>query len=167
MGKPGWKGFPAFLGTGLTLAFLDQACKWMVVRLQGRGDADFSLSGVFHLTFVHNPAGAFGFFASSRLFLIASALLVLVAMLAGYRYIEGLGRMDRLALALVWGGTLGNFIDRVRLGVVVDFIDLDFWPLKAWPVFNLADMAITVGVVILAWRVISSWPRKDASPGVL
>ena len=62
---------------------------------------------------------------------------------------------------MIIGGALGNIIDRVSLGAVVDFIDLGFWPMKSWPVFNLADLAIVIGVAITMVMVIKEGWKKE------
>jgi len=156
-----WKGAGPFFAAGVLLAMLDQASKWLLGWWMAGEKQLALLPGIVNFSHVHNPAGAFGLFASGRFFLIASAVAVLVAMVVGYPWIARQGKAERIALLLVWAGTLGNLIDRLRIGVVIDFIDLDFWPLKAWPVFNLADICISLGVAILAWRILTGWPRED------
>jgi len=111
------------------------------------------IEGWFHLTYVRNPGAAFGLFADhgagfrTPFFLIVTlvalaAIGVAVARLAPDR------RWTLGALGLVAGGALGNLVDRVRWGEVVDFLDV-FWRSYHWPAFNLADSAITVGVAML------------------
>ena len=112
------------------------------------------LPGLVDLTLVFNTGVAFGFF--SRLpgewrwlvTVFSLAALVLLCSVA-FRIVPEGGRLGRLALGLVFGGAAGNLLDRWRLGAVVDFVDVH-WRGYHWPAFNVADSAITVGVVLLA-----------------
>jgi hypothetical protein len=87
-------------------------------------------------------------------FSIAAVLAILVLFLRGR--VHGTGR--RVALALILGGALGNLVDRLTTGLVVDFIDIG-WGRWHWPVFNVADSAVSIGVVLFAL----TWPRHDAT----
>jgi len=129
---------------GVTVAF-DQLAK---VAARGGLDAGASVPLVgdwIRLTLVHNTGSAFGLI-SSEWVLIAVGVAVCVAVLA--YAIVGRGaktaRERALPMGLVLGGSLGNVLDRIRAGGVTDFIDL-----RVWPVFNLADIAITVGIGLL------------------
>ncbi|MFA5320362.1 MAG: signal peptidase II [Candidatus Omnitrophota bacterium] len=100
---------------------------------------------LFHLTLVHNRGAAFGIFKGGVLFLIITACLALVLIVLYVKSRkEPLPFILKLALGLVMGGTIGNLIDRIFLGYVVDFLDL-----RVWPVFNAADSAITCGMALL------------------
>ncbi len=101
------------------------------------------------LTYIHNPGAAFGLFPGSRVPLVAvSVIAVIIVVWIAWR------RPGRLAgvlpLGLILGGALGNLVDRVRLGEVVDFIQVGIPPDTYWPVFNVADSAVSVGVLWLA-----------------
>jgi len=91
---------------------------------------------------VTNTGAAFGILQGSTLFLIIVSCVAVLAITAYLRYYP-------FALALILGGTIGNLIDRVFLGHVIDFIDVGFWP-----VFNIADSANTVGVILLVWQLL-------------
>lgn len=103
------------------------------------------LPGLLHLTYVQNTGAAFGMFRGCSGLFIALAVAI-----AGWISVELSQRphptLGRVGLSLMLGGAVGNLIDRVRLGSVIDFIDL-----RVWPVFNLADSAITIGVGLLLW----------------
>lgn len=102
------------------------------------------LEGYFRITHVSNTGAAFGIFpGGSPVFTIVALIVAVVIVVYNYRLPAG-HRLLRVALGLQLGGALGNLVDRLRLGHVTDF--LDFGP---WPVFNLADMAIVGGVIIL------------------
>lgn len=96
------------------------------------------------LTYVHNYGGAFGIFAHQRLFFVLAAAVAIGGILYFFREISQLGKLSFWAGALILGGAIGNLIDRLRWGYVVDFIDL-----RWWPVFNVADIALTVGVSLM------------------
>lgn len=108
------------------------------------------IPGAFHLTHVQNPGAAFGLGAGlGSLFIPLYILTLLILTYLGLSW----GRQNRLAsvgIALLAGGVAGNLVDRIRFGHVVDFLDF-----RVWPVFNVADAALTVGAILLAvmvWR---------------
>jgi signal peptidase II len=117
------------------------------------------LQRLFSLTYTTNTGAAFGLFPDQGLLFIVIALVVVTAIIFYYRHLPAGYGLVRLALGLQLGGALGNLIDRLRQGYVIDFIDLNFWPLQDWPVFNLADSAIVVGVGLLAITML----REDVS----
>ena len=101
------------------------------------------LPGIFHLTLVHNTGIAFGFFRNHSSLLLVFISLSLVFLLFWGFQIGRLPSGQRCGLALILGGALGNWIDRIPIGAVIDFLDF-----RIWPVFNVADSAITMGVII-------------------
>jgi signal peptidase II len=108
------------------------------------------LRHIFSLTYTTNTGAAFGLFPDQGALFVIIAFVVIAAILFYYRQLPDGHGLARVALGLQLGGALGNLIDRLRQGYVVDFIDFNFWPLRNWPVFNLADSAIVVGVGLLA-----------------
>ncbi|HOT23128.1 MAG TPA: signal peptidase II [Thermoleophilia bacterium] len=122
----------------------DQASKWLVRRAVE--DLPFDVGWGFGIHLVWNRGVAFGRLAQG-----GEALLVVVAVLAAAIVaVLVLGPPAyRLGLGILLGGALGNLIDRVRLGAVVDFIDVPWWP-----TFNFADVAVVVGVVLVVWAVL-------------
>ena len=106
------------------------------------------LPGIFHITYIENPGAAFGMFANQRMIFILAALLVIVAVCAAYRRLMEEGRTVRWGVALLLGGAVGNLIDRVRTGRVIDFLDF-----RIWPVFNIADVGICIGVALLIYTM--------------
>jgi signal peptidase II len=111
----------------------------------------------FHLTYVRNKGAAFGLLADSTVRIPFFITVSIVAMLGILWYIKRIRNDQKLALfslSLIFSGALGNLIDRIRLGEVIDFLDV-FWQGHHWPAFNVADSAITVGVTLLfieMWR---------------
>ncbi|MFN3422940.1 MAG: signal peptidase II, partial [Armatimonadota bacterium] len=103
------------------------------------------LPNAFHITHTQNPGAAFGLFPNATMLLVVVALFVSAILLWLGR--QGFDRR-RVAVAtgMMLGGALGNLIDRIRFGAVTDFIDL-----RVWPIFNLADTALTMGAFLLLW----------------
>lgn len=126
---------------------LDQITKLLAVHFLSGVDTVPVLQNVFHLTLVYNTGIAFGFFRNSQGLLLGAISLCLVFILIwGAKSFKNSSKdpaqkLQSFALALILGGAIGNWIDRVRVGSVIDFLDF-----RIWPVFNLADSAITVGV---------------------
>lgn len=102
------------------------------------------------ITYTTNTGAAFGLFPDQGAFFVLVAFAVIAAIILYYRHLPDGYVMARVALGLMLAGALGNLIDRLRQGYVVDFIDFNFWPLHNWPVWNLADSSIVVGVGLLA-----------------
>jgi signal peptidase II len=144
--RPGvaWRELVFVLGAGLVV-IADQTTKLMVVAwLPAR--EPLRVTSWLHLTYLENRGAAFGVLQNQTLFFIAVGVVVVVGLVASYRYLPTVPPLLNLGLGLQLGGALGNLVDRVRQGYVVDFIDLSWWP-----VFNVADAAILVGVAILAY----------------
>ena len=108
----------------------------------------------FHFRYVENPGAAWGFLSRSiseyrtPFFLTLSVAAMIFILLYFARTTQGQKTL-RVALALVFGGAMGNFVDRSRLGYVIDFIDWHIQDKFTWPTFNIADAAITIGVILL------------------
>ncbi len=148
-----WRNVVFFL-TALLLVTADQLSKFWIRSNLAIGESLFEV-GFFRLTRVHNTGAAFGLFQGQSFPLTIIALVGVAALLLYalffHRKLPFLGnRLGKLALGLVLGGTVGNLIDRIYLGYVTDFIDFNFWP-----AFNIADSAIVVGIIILAYSIIS------------
>jgi len=147
-----WFGFSA------VIVVLDQITKIVIQRALSPGQSIDVLPPVLSLVLAYNSGAAFSFLASGsgwqRYFFVAIALIASALII----YMMSRHRSDRFlcfSLALVLGGAIGNLIDRVRYGAVVDFV-LVRWPggprlLDPWPAFNLADSCITIGAVLLIW----------------
>ncbi len=140
----------------VVVLLLDQITKALVILYLSLHKSVPIIPEVFYLTFVKNPGAAFGLFAYQTPFFIAVTLLVLVALLLFYCSTRVASKSMQWGLALLAGGALGNLTDRLRMGYVVDFIDF-----RIWPVFNLADTAIVVGVIIVCWGLLNSSVKDD------
>jgi len=137
-----------------TIAALDQFSKWLVVRFIRPEESRVVVAGFFSLVDWRNTGAAWGLLRDYNLVLTVVSVLTVVA-LYFFRHSFQLHRPGpRIALGLIAGGILGNLIDRVRVGHVIDFL-LFYIGSYHWPAFNVADSAICVGVglyIILSWR---------------
>ncbi|MFP4396355.1 MAG: signal peptidase II [Anaerolineales bacterium] len=134
------------------IVVVDQTIKWWVVRdLPPYTPVDVAawLRPVLSFTYVKNTGASFGMFPNMNVAFAVLSVIVLVLMAVFQFTIPPQVWIVHVALALVMGGALGNLIDRFTRGYVVDFLDVNFWPFATWPVFNVADSAIVVGVAIL------------------
>ncbi len=142
-----------WLWLSLLVIILDQFSKYMVSDLLHLYES-VAVLPFFSVTLLHNSGAAFSFLAGAggwqRWFFTAIALFVSVVIIAWLRRLPPEEKWQAAALSLILGGALGNVIDRMRLGYVVDFLDV-YYQQWHWPAFNIADSAITVGVVILLW----------------
>jgi signal peptidase II len=159
-----------YLFISLAVLVFDQWTKWLVEMHLPHHVAEPVIPGFFNLTHVKNTGVAFGLFAAqgvgSGSWLLT--LLGLAALLAVALYFWFTPSHDRLllvALALVVGGAVGNLIDRVVAGAVTDFVDL-YVGTHHWPAFNVADSAISIGIVLMAidsFRPRHRQPERDAA----
>jgi len=137
--------------TALITLGLDRLTKYLVTSRLTMGESLPIIKDFFHLTLIENPGAAFGMFANRTWFFI----LVTLAILAVVLYlVYSTARQDiwlLLSLGLLSGGAVGNLVDRIQSGLVIDF--LDFRGIWSY-IFNVADMGVVVRVAILAWRII-------------
>src|SRR5205823_12385993 len=109
---------------------------------------------IVRLTYFENRGAAFGLLQDQTAFFVFVGILVVGVIAASYRYLPRSGIRLHLALGLQLGGAIGNLIDRIRQGYVVDFVDFGYHS-NWWPVFNVADSAIVVGVALLALNALA------------
>ena len=130
---------------------LDQVTKAVVERTMFRGQSTALIGeSFFRLTYIHNDGAAFGLNIGSPLIHTLVSLAALLFLIWLFWTAPRQALLIRTALAMVLGGALGNIIDRIRLGEVIDFFDVGLGTLR-WPVFNVADSFVTVGVLLLAF----------------
>jgi signal peptidase II len=137
--------------TAAIVIIIDQISKQLISSLMQEGQSITLINNFLYITYVRNPGAAFGLFPYQTAFFIIITLVVAALILYYYRILSEDHRWLRFSLALQLGGALGNLIDRIRGGYVVDFINFTVWP----PVFNLADSAIVIGIgifLIAFWR---------------
>ena len=144
-----WRNISLWLAA---IVVLDQSTKIIVQRTMALYQSIPIIDGLFNLTYVRNTGAAFGIFAGSAE-IFRRPFLILVSILASGFIISLLRRLEDQqkgllsALAFVLGGAIGNLIDRIFYGEVIDFLDV-YWRDYHWPAFNIADSFITVGVAI-------------------
>lgn len=145
---------PYFILTLLVLIF-DQLIKVIVVLKLDPFQDVWVIKNVFSLTCVHNYGAAFGILQSQSLLLITLSAAVILYVWINRKKLAGYSKLFQQGLALALGGSLGNLVDRIRLGYVIDFLDF-----QVWPVFNIADIAIVTGVGLV---IISLYSDKTKS----
>jgi len=154
--------FPVTVGG--SILFLDQLSKYYIQKHFHLHESMVILGDFFSLTYIRNPGAAFGLFADQgpmfRTFFflgVSMAALLFLALL----FFQAHDNLVRMALSLVFGGAIGNLIDRIRFGEVIDFLDFYLGRFR-WPAFNVADSAITVGVLLLV--VYSLYSKRYVVP---
>lgn len=139
--------------SGLFVA-LDQVIKVYVHTNFHLGESIQVIPNFFNLTYVRNPGAAFGFLAETHpnfreMFFLIMPPVALIIILAILRGVKDNDTYQIVALSSIFGGAIGNYIDRVRFRYVIDFLDFHLYNKYSWPAFNVADMAIVGGVILL------------------
>ena len=140
----------------LAVVILDQFSKYIVVENMALGESIPIIEEVFHLTYILNPGAAFGMLAHNRLFFIAIAVVVIGIIIWARREILASPWEVKAGCGLFLGGAIGNLIDRARQGLGIDFFDF-----RIWPVFNIADIAICIGVGLIIWNLLKTESKRD------
>lgn len=140
-------------GLAAAVVALDQATKAWVLGSFALYESRPVVPGLFRFTYLRNPGAAFSFLADQaesfrRPFFLGVTAVALAVILGVVARLPPKRGWTLAGLSLVFGGAVGNLIDRVRWGEVIDFLDV-FWKTHHWPPFNVADSAITVGMVVL------------------
>lgn len=151
-----------YVSIGLIVLFLDQLSKGLVYSLLTENESLSVIGDFFRITFIYNPKGAFGFGFNAGPFYIVLSVVAVAIIIFYFRRSHETERFFRLNLSLVLSGAIGNIIDRILYGKVIDFLDVEFFDLSIrpfslfgghfhgyhidrWPIFNIADCAITLG----------------------
>jgi len=147
-----------FIGLALIIFLLDQVSKWMVVTHIEAHQTLSVIPGFFSLVLVKNRGMAFGIFSQTRsgfyyYFLLSTTIGAIGVILFSFFWIKSSKKWLTVGLSLILGGAVGNFVDRLRLGYVIDFLDF-FLKGYHWPAFNVADSAVTVGTFWLLLNII-------------
>jgi signal peptidase II len=144
--------YTLFAVISLSGLIADQITKVYIDRSMRLFDSILVVNNFFHITYLRNKGAAFSFLsdASWRLpFFITISIIAALVILIAFRKLRDDQKLAQVSLAMIFSGALGNLIDRVRLGEVIDFLDVH-WYRHHWPAFNLADSLICVGVLLLA-----------------
>ena len=149
-----------YLFLSILILFIDQLTKWKMVKVVSLHDF-VEVTPYFNLTMAHNYGAAFSFLADAggwqRHFFIIITVIISLVLVVWLSKLERYKRGEAFALSLILGGALGNLVDRVIYGYVVDFIDIHYAGYH-WPAFNVADMAIVAGAILL---IMDSFKKQD------
>ena len=137
--------------TTFSVIFVDRVTKLFFSHLLAYGESLPIIRNVLYMTLIHNTGIAFGFFKDQGIVFIVIPIIAIFLLVFNIYYYrqnnEALSRIYIVAFSLILGGAVGNLIDRIVYGYVIDFIDF-----RIWPVFNIADSAITVGAIMIAFK---------------
>ncbi|HET9986686.1 MAG TPA: signal peptidase II [Longimicrobiales bacterium] len=163
-----WDGgkVPLFAGVVLGVVVVDYITKLLVLRTFRPYQQVDVIGDYLRLTFIENPGAAFGIHLGphSRIIFLLLSVVALGALGALYWATPVADRIRLMAIALICGGALGNLVDRVRSHRgVVDFLDIGIGDLR-WPIFNVADIAVTTGAILLALSLWNEERRDDRRP---
>ena len=142
---------------GVALAIADQLLKKLFSGTMQLGESIPVLPGIFHLTYIQNPGAAFGLFENQTLFFIVIAAFLLAFLAFAYKELAAQGVWVRFGMSLLAGGAVGNLLDRVRFGAVIDYLDF-----RIWPIFNLADIGICLGAALIVWGLLREEGRETS-----
>lgn len=173
-----WQGPWLYYFTALLFLVLDQASKWLIAGRFWLGQPFCYIPSLFDttvcFTYVRNTGAAFSILLGQRWGLTAIAVAVAIGLIVYERQLPTpRPLLKTLGMGLLLSGTLGNLVDRARFGYVIDFLDLRHQGHNIFPIFNVADMAINVGVALLIIRYLFSPseerrdPESAGEPGVL
>ncbi len=138
------------LAIAAAVILCDQATKWLIIELVMQPPRIIPMTGFLNLVLVHNSGVSFGLLGGAgtwKVWVLSTVALAIVAGLFVWLRRHG-GRLPTVAVGLICGGAIGNVVDRLRYGAVVDFVDVHAGAWH-WPAFNVADSAITLGVAAL------------------
>ncbi|WP_182188184.1 signal peptidase II [Pectinatus frisingensis] len=139
-----------FIACIAAIIIVDQLVKFYVQATMLPGMSFPVIKNIFSITYIQNAGAAFGILEHQRFFFIVATLFILFGSVYFYPYLKKQPSSIRLGCALLLGGAVGNLIDRIRLGIVVDFFDFHIWP-----IFNIADIAIVSGVIIIMYYILT------------
>lgn len=133
----------------LAVLALDRITKIIAQSLLSPGDSVRIIPGIFHTTLVLNNGTAFGLFKGMNMIFILVSAAAIACIILYMRKNRPVGSVPSFAFGLILGGASGNLFDRIMFGHVIDFFDF-----RIWPVFNVADSCITIGIILLAWKIL-------------
>lgn len=159
------RDYPLFIGPALSVLLLDQISKWLASNHLEPNQVLSIIPGFFNLVFVRNRGMAFGILSQSRsgfsyYFLLATTIVAIGVILFFFCWTKRKQKWLTVGLSLILGGAIGNLMDRIRLGYVIDFLDF-FLKHYHWPAFNMADSAVTAGTFWLLINIIAGKNLKE------
>jgi len=135
----------------ILIPIIDQISKYLISINIGYHQSIVLINNILEITYVINSGAAFSLLRGQRWFFIVATIVVYILIICLRKYIAKQDALFYLGLALFCGGSFGNFIDRLRFGGVVDFVDL-----QIWPIFNVADACVVIGVIIIGLKLLTS-----------
>ena len=145
----------------IILLCIDQISKLLVVNLLTKTDSITIIKNFFYLTYINNDGAAFSILVGKRIFLILIAVLVIVMLISYIKKNNIQNKLEVVSISLIIGGSLGNLMDRVIRGYVIDFLDFKIFNYN-FPIFNLADTFIVIGVFLLLLKEIRKENNLDS-----
>ncbi len=145
---------PAILFCAIVV--MDQLAKFLVSSDMQPGESIAVLGSFFHLTYVLNPGAAFGIFENAQAFFIGAGVCILLLFAIFHKMLRREPALFYYGSISLIAGTVGNLIDRIHTGLVIDYFDF-----RIWPVFNIADVAIVVGVALMIYSMLLS-PQEES-----
>ena len=145
----------------IILLCIDQISKLLVVNLLTKTDSITIIKNFFYLTYINNDGAAFSILVGKRIFLILIAVLVIVMLIRYIKKNNIQNKLELVSISLIIGGSLGNLMDRVVRGYVIDFLDFKIFNYN-FPIFNLADTFIVIGVFLLLLKEIRKETNLDS-----
>lgn len=143
-----------YIAISLVVLFLDQITKFFAIKSLKGNAPIVIIENFLQLNYVQNFGAAFGILQNKKIFFIVMTTIVVIGIIIYVKTNTNLTTIMKISLAMVIGGALGNLFDRIRLGYVVDFIDVRFWGLYDFPVFNIADSSIVIATLLICYLVI-------------
>ncbi len=141
--------------TAVILIVLDQLVKYYVQSLMQVGMSIPMIPDAFHITYILNPGAAFSILKNYQFVFVLAAIALIIAVGFIYPKIQPKIPLMIGGIGLLVGGAVGNLIDRIRIGLVIDYLDF-----RIWPVFNIADIGICVGVACIVYSLIYLVPKE-------
>ena len=165
----GFQRWAILLGVGFVIVVLDQITKTLVMHTMHLHESIPVIAGVFNLTYIRNPGAAFGMFATTNsafrlIFFVGTSIFALGLLGTIFYRMHPADVWGQLSVSGIVGGAIGNLVDRLQYGEVVDFLDF-YMGGYHWPAFNVADSAISVGVVSLLILFAMDKKGEPFSPG--
>ena len=139
----------------LAVFLLDRISKIAVTARMSYGQSIKILPNIFNFTFIMNDGTAFSLLKGRNAVLASFSVIAIIIIVVYVLTHRELNRAVSLPLGLILGGAIGNLFDRIKFGSIVDFIDF-----RIWPVFNVADSAITIGIILLGWHILMQSSKR-------
>ncbi len=152
--------------TSLSVIFLDQLTKYIISRTMHLGQSIKVINPFFSITYIKNPNAAFGISIGPPVLMMILTSVATILLIVYFFRLREKGLLIYLGLAMIIGGAIGNLIDRIRMKQVIDFIEIGVRKFK-WPVFNIADSFVTIGIIAILWVWIFVKNKKENEDSLL